>query len=239
MPVLAILAGIAIMGPAAPAEASFQLQLSTTSGGPLPIVTDDGALDQDILFFGMHVPGVINYNTTAGNFFLTVTTGQSKPLIGTPGTPHMDLQVAATKISGSAADTLTIKLTDTDWTPTPTTLNEHIGGTLSGSISKVTAQAFTGVNGPPPFDTSGDAGTLLSFTSQGGFSGSGSLPVTVASPYRITMQAVITAGAGGGLSTFDFELTPAPEPATMTMALVGLPILGFMVHRSRRRRAAA
>jgi hypothetical protein len=43
----------------------------------------------------------------------------------------------------------------------------------------------------------------------------------------------VTIGFGGDVTTYNFELAPVPEPATYTMLLTGLGLLGFVAYRRR------
>jgi hypothetical protein len=226
---LAALAAFAITGPS-PSKAAFQLMLSDSIGTTPVTITDNVSPDLSPIL------GVILYSASFGAYAITVTTGQSKPVLGSSSSPHMDLNVVATKLAGSVADTLTIQLTDTGFTSSPVDLLNSIGGTLSGSISKVTAQSFVAASNTE-FDKTGTAGPILTFTSSP-FSGTGTTHYAGANPYSITMQTVITGGEGAGTTTFDFELNTAPEPMTVATALAGLPIAGLMLYRTRRRQAA-
>jgi hypothetical protein len=147
----------------------------------------------------------------------------------------MDLNFQASKIAGSGADTLTIAISDVGFVTSPLTLGTQIGGTFSGSITQVTDQAFfdnTNVN----FGTAGGSSALQTFTTTP-FSGTGSLAVSGATPYSLTEQIVITAGAGAGNTSGDYELS-VPAPAGLILALSGTPVLGFGAWLRRRRSSA-
>lgn len=231
MPMVAILAGIATLGPTSPARATMQLMLSDTTDSQSVTITDNGVGDLNPLL------GVVTFSGTVGEFAINVTTGESKPILGSATQPMMDINSLDTKLIGSAADTLTIKLTDQNFGPTSgaTTLLESIGGTFNQSIQSVSYQAFQDP-GNALFGMT-NAGTLLSFSSSP-FKGTGFLTYGAASNYSLTQVVTIAAGAGVGTASFDAALDPTPEPATVTMAFIGLPLMGFMAYRSRRRRAA-
>jgi len=234
MPAIAILAGLMILGTSAPARATMQLQLQ--SNAMTLTITDGGAGDLN------PIAGAITFVGAFDTWTLNVTTGLSKPFIGSSAQPQMDVNsVDAT----SGAGALTIMLTDQNFSlAAPATLVQDVGGTLSAGMTGTFSAFIDPANGL--FGSGGSAytTTLPTFTNPpAAFSGSSStaLPSTLAGPYSLTLKEVITSGAAGGVASFDHagHIDAAPEPATMSMIFMGLPVVGFMARRARRRRLSA
>ena len=81
--------------------------------------------------------GVLNYNGNLGgssNWIVNVSTGLSKPLLGSSTEAYMDLNTV--NVTSSGGGTLTIKLTDIDFALPAGSyqLTSAIGGTTNGSV---------------------------------------------------------------------------------------------------------
>jgi hypothetical protein len=215
------------------ADAGFKMMLSDSLDGASVTIADNGPGDLN------PAVGAITFSGTVGEFAINVSSGLSKPILGSPSVPDMTLSSLNTKLTGSAADTLTIKLTDTDFAPffDAELLAMDAGGTLSGSITSVKLQAFVDPTNTE-FGTLGPGAQLTFSTSP--FSGSSSVGVgPLTAPYSLTIVDTITAGAGAGSINFahDVEVIPIPEPASLT--LLSLGALGLLGYGWRKRRQAA
>jgi len=234
----AVLAGVASLA-TTPAQAAMKLSLSASSdaGASAVTITDNGVGDLNPAL------GVITFSGAVGQFAINVTTGVSKPFAGSVAEPNVDLNSLDSKAAGSLAETLTIKLTDTGFkfgsagAAAATNLIEHVGGTLSGSLTSVSYQAFTdGTNAE--FGTGGPSTPLLTFSSPA-FSGSANSPNLGSlgtNPFSVTLVDIITAGAGGGTYSGDHQVLTNPEPGTMAMIAAALPVLGVVWARRRKTR---
>ena len=150
----------------------------------------------------------------------TVSVGTTYPADGSASSPYMDLNAVVTSTS---AGNLTMTFVQTGFLPAQATFNSDVGGTLNGNASAM----FTAMAGGQAISSLGP------FTSAGAFMGSGSSAfMTGATPYSISLQAVIYHG-GAGTSSFDFQVQ-APEPGTLALLGLGLAGLGL----SRRRKAS-
>ena len=128
----------------------------------------------------------------------------------------MALSFNATKFAGSAADAVTVEISDQGFTTSPLAMTAQVGGTLSGSVSQVTSQAFFD-NGNASFGTGGGSSALETFTT-GSFNATDPLAVGGATPYSLTERVVVSGGVGGGISTGSFELSsPPPSDQITTM----------------------
>ena len=79
--------------------------------------------------------GVVLFNGSLGDWLINITSGFSKPALGSAATPMLDLNSANLSSSGGGA--IDIWLTDTDFAAIPTAANvlAAIGGTTSGTVS--------------------------------------------------------------------------------------------------------
>jgi hypothetical protein len=219
MPVIAFLAGIAILGQAAPAKATLTLSLTDSNGGMVSISDLDG-------------DGVLTFSGAVGGWIVNVTTALSKPVLGSPTDPEMDLN-SVDVYGGGAPSDLTIVATDTDFALTPGSVHAMVGGTLGDDHTGTFSVSVSG----------GPTASVGPFGPGGAFSGSASAGFTsIATPYSMTLQAVLhSAGAAATSSSFDLKgmVDPVPEPATFVTALLGLPVGLLLVRRARRRLASA
>lgn len=198
-------------------ESKASLQLMLKSGATTITVVDGGGGDLNGVADGITFVGAV------GNFKLNVTTGLSN---GVLGINQMDLNSIDT--SSNPGGVLEIKLTDDGFTAPAYKLD--IGGTTQGMVK---AWLYEGTNGTP-FSQAHLLGALGTF-SGGAFSGSKKV-ATSGLPHQITMAVRISHGTKTKTSSFDFGITPIPEPATA--AMFGFGMLGMIGYAVRRRRTA-
>ncbi len=208
------LASAALFCAAPAAQAALQLRL--TQGVNVVTIVDNANT------------GAVTFNGSIGTYTLTVDTAQSKPLLGTAASPHMDLTFVANGVG-----TLTIEAWDNGFTTSPAGVFTNIGGTVSTSNAgnTVTYQSFTGVNGTP-FDTSGNSSALLT-RGPGAFSAVVPMSITVPAPYSIEQKVVIT-HLTSGVSSGDADLQAVPAPAGLVLLAVGAPFLAVGYYRRKK-----
>lgn len=199
-----------------PAHATFMLSLE--SGGMTEAVQDG---------VGNPLDGVVTFNGSLATWAVNVTTGVSKPLVGTEETAKMDLN--SIDVSGSAG-TLQISLVDTDYNALSTSGFDYglfnVGGTTDGSVAfEVYIDDANDLN---PFDGievySGSFGT-------GAFSDSVA-PYTarlgsITDAFSMGIRATITHTNGGQVTSFDGDVKAVPEPTTLALVGIGLAGIGF------------
>jgi len=173
--------------------------------------------------------GDITFSGTFGSFILNLHSGLSKPALGTAAVPHMDLTFRA---SSTITDTLLVEISDQGFSTSPLAMAAKIGGTLSGGITSVKADA-TFDSGNVLFGGAAPPGYTQTFTT-GSFAGTGGFQVTGATPYSLTQRILITA-TGAGLTSGDFEINAVPAPAGLVLALSATPVLGIGAWLRRRK----
>ncbi len=173
----------------------------TTSGGHITTHTDGEPLKE----------GTVFYQGNVGTFFVTVTTGLSKPTQG-PGIMRLN----SVEVSGGAGDTLVVGLTDTDFT---------------GSYPAYTASYSGATDGMVDFDFLHDTGnsefggtSIISVNSVSGepFGGSDESSISPGTPYSLTITSTIIHGRGSQSTFINAGLTPVPLPPVALLFCSGL-----------------
>lgn len=223
---IAVIAAVLLLSQLS-AEGSFKLRL-TGSAGPTTVTIEDqigGDLNGSA--------GSILWVGSVDGWTVNVAAALSKPFLGSPANPVLDITYSVTHTSGAAATTLTIESTDTGFTPLP---GYPLLGTINGNA------IGTGLTGTYEIfydNTNTEFGTTTGSLAANFGGGSymettGLLPVAGAIPYSITQRLVFSAPLGV-TTTGDAKLEAVPEPATIgifSVAGIGLGLIRF----SRRRK---
>lgn len=193
-------------------------------------VTDGGGGD----LFGPN--GMVTIADTLFNGQTVSASAASTPLTGTD--PKLDL--VSLTITGVTHGTLQISATRTDFSPTDadTEFIVGIGGTTEGSV---TASAYMDANNLP-FATTSTVHQFAPFSGPA-FSGSAANNLATESPnYSLTLLVDVFHDDPYDVTSFDFFIAadtprsgspPIPEPASLTLGLIGLALLGS--HLARRK----
>lgn len=198
--------------------------LRLTQGASVVTIVDGGA--GDLSPFSGHVASV-----GAVGSFVHLTGGLSKPQTGSSTNPDIDLnsQIFSTALGG----TLTIELTDTDFTSPSSFVNllSAIGGTTQGVVAwAVYADSSNTAFGQGTLIYSGTSapGSPASPLSFAGPS-SNFLFGPTSGPYSLTQVVTIT-HQGAATSSFNINTVgsplPLPEPNPLALISLGLFILG-------------
>jgi hypothetical protein len=210
-------------------------QLRISDGvNPAVTITDNGAGDTSPL------AGHVNYLN--GSFFgwnILVSSGVTKPIVGSAVSPVLDLSWQAIRGAG-ASPTLSISFSENDFNLTaPRSFEVAAGGTLGnvGSPS-VNVRSWYDLGNTTLAET-----TLLTshlFSGQGGYSGSdngGPVPAdpSVAFTVRIDVSLAL-----GGIASGDVDLTSAAVPETgSTFAFFATALCGLGIFAVRCRKVRA
>jgi hypothetical protein len=210
-----------------PANAVFEAALcndAACAGGNDFIIVDNGVGDAN------PTVGAITTVSPVFGFTVLVNTAQSKPALGSAGSPQLDLTYTATS---PGAGSIFLFASDTGFTSGgPFALT--IGGTNPPG-GTVTGQAWGGTSNTV-LDFSGVLATVGPFNTAG-YNGTASFTLAPsANPFSLTIGTAIALTSGGS-ATGDLSLSAVPEPSTWAMMILGFIGVGFMAYRRKDKKA--
>jgi PEP-CTERM motif-containing protein len=216
-----LLFGAVLSGFVAQANALPILRLVSSGGSDVTVTDTDG-------------DGVVQYSGALNGWTtFNLTTGFSKPILGSAAAPFLDI-FSANMSSDGGPVSLSIWLTDTDFTPSSVgQMISAIGGTTQGSV---TFETFADASNTA-FGQATSLATIVSTTAPA-FSGMAGALWGSATDYSLTLLVTITHSGGGPRFTSLDASLQVPEPSTLLLFGAGLLALGG-AGLSRRRAAAS
>jgi hypothetical protein len=173
--------------------------------------------------------GELTLSTNVGVWSLSISTGVSKPNLGSSTNPVMDLVIQA---SSTGAGSLTYTFSDIGFSHGPGTLNSAVSGqVISGAPTTIGYNVYG-----DPSNLVGTLTTLLTTT--------GTIPLPVvtntsgalafASTFSLSEVVKLTASGASAVSV-DASLNVVPEPSSAALTFLGLAV--FVVGLAHRRRS--
>lgn len=257
LPWAALAAFAAMLASGQTADASLVLRLTDLNSGAQQILIDnaspgavsDGGHTATAADFAGTADGAVLYVGDVGSFHFSVTTGVSKPIIGSAINKRLD---SVSLVVSGGVGLLQVELTDTDFAFTrgggSMILTSSIGGTTDGIV---TAQSFVGLSNQE-FGTEitpgeqGPYGSVFNGSAQNkSFSGFARTMFNLEPEQLFSLTQRVTVQHfhnGGGDETTSFDIMTevhAPEPTTFALWGIGLGCVGMRGWRRRPRHVAS
>jgi len=237
--ILAALAGIVALGATTAAHADLIITAAEDGGTATTLV--------DVVGTPGPFPGLNgSFSGTIGDFQITIQGGFATTNAAGALSQLLSSAVALTNTSG-ANHTLDLTVAGTGYTsptaPPALKFSSSIGGTtVTGGAGNVLAfNAYVDPTNTPTTAGAFSNGLQTTPITEGSNTGwntgqADSVISSLASPYAMlhTVDFSLDGGASLGYQASQ-SLTAVPEPGTVAMALTGLPILGLLWARRRRR----
>jgi hypothetical protein len=216
--------GAVALGFSGAAQAVPTLQL--TSGASVVTIVDNGPGDSN------PAVGAVTYIGAIGGWATNVSTGLTKPILGSPSSPKIDLN--SVNVSSTGAASLKIEFSDTGFTQIGTAV-ASIGGTQAfGNLTYAAYWSASNVALATTNLLSSQSFDRLAGDFDPSFAGSVSGGAVTSNLYSLTQVVTIT-HTGAGSTSFDAELTVPDSGSTIALLGAALATLGLI---SRRRKVA-
>lgn len=236
---------IALLG-ISTSQAALMLKITDTpmTGAPTVLTATDQVVSGGVNTtpdINAGILGLLGASFSTPNFFLTTSSGSSKPLAPNSNT-HGNLFLRELAISSANGGLLTIELSDNDFMLDGLGFNGFLNASIAGRLgtnplNTVQVDYFYNTSNVN-FDTVG--ATLISsnlFSGGSGFSGNyGRAAVNdVNQPFSITQVIKIHLEPNFQTLSFESDLNVVPEPEMLLVMGLGLAVLVFSVRRGKQR----
>lgn len=206
------------------AHAAPMLRLTADGAGPITI-SDNGLGD-----FDPSAGSVVHFGPL-GVFTTNITTGITKPILGGPERPEMDLN--SINVSSTSGGTIKIEFSETDFNNIGSfiALSSLVGGTGDGTMQYQTYASLT--------NTAFATDILIADSLvQSGLVGFQDLSnIALNGDYSLTMVVTITHDSAGQNSSFN-ALLEIPEPGLSPALVIGALVVTARIARRRKRAQA-
>jgi len=186
----------------------------TIYDGVNPLLTISDGLAGDLA----SAPGGVLSATNLGTWNLLITSGATKPLLGTAGNPLADLSIQA---GSTGAGTLTFTFSDNGFGPMAGTLNATISGFASAGTGETVGYQVFGSAANVVGATSSllaNVGANLTLPVLASAAG----PLNWNAPFSLTEVVTLQARGASNIGLdASFNVVPTPEPAPLTLATLG------------------
>ncbi len=215
------IAGVAWIAHGAPVGAILSI-----SDGVNPVITINDNLPGDLNL----ATGELTLSTNVGVWNLSISTGVSKPALGSSTNPVMDLVIQA---SSTGAGSLTYTFSDGGFFHGPGMLNSAVSGqVISGAPTTIDYSVFGDSNNlvgalTSPLSTTGTI-PLPALTSNSGSLAFGSF-------FSLSQVVQVNASAATSVSIdASLNVSSVPEPSSVALTLMGFAfVTGHIVRRRR------
>ena len=210
-----LIMGLAVAGFANWAHAAATLTIYD-GVNPLISLVDNGPGDLNGL------SGLISSVTNVGVWNLTITSAVTKPILGSPTNPVMDIAIQAVS---TASGSLRYTFSDNDFGPATGTLNATVLGNV---ISDAAATVGYDVWGDPANVVGATTVHLASIgTSPLPVVASNSGPLALPTPFSLTQDVKLNASGGSDINV-EASFNVVPEPSTLGLMAIGLGLLPLL-----------